>query len=482
MKGRAHIGIVGGGVAGVTAALALGHLGLRVTLFEKGETLVGGPPFCHLHAGGNLYREISDAQCVALLRQSVEFARLYPFVVDRRPTVVAVPTRDEGSPEALLPRLRLLRSEYEKLVARDAANEVLGPPADYFELFDAKRLEGLTRERAGEKLPQTEEEWMAPLAKHLDTSKVKFPLVLVQEYGLNMFRLAAGAKLALEAMESVELRLGTEVTRVAGSGEGYTVGCDDGTTLEVDYLINAAGFRTGTIDDMLGVREERMVEFKAAYTSRWSGRESYWPEVIFHGRRGTPRGMGQFTPYAGGFVQLHAMTKEITLFEKGLAASTPASSQPKLPETFVEWIEKGWPEEEVRKRTRRAIDYLARFLPDFAEAEVGGPPLFGAQQIPGSDPDLRVAEVAFPRPRYARCEIVKVSSVTDMAEAIVGELKQEGLCDPGAELPDALPELAALEEEAVAEEAARVAAWRGYPEAMSRLCVRQPLRSRSSGS
>ena len=144
MNGRAHVGIVGGGVAGVTAALALGHLGLRVTLFEKGETLVGGPPFCHLHAGGNLYREISDAQCVALLRQSVEFARLYPFVVDRRPTVVAVPTRDEGSPEALLPRLRLLRSEYEKLVAQDAANEVLGPPVDYFELFDAKRLEALS--------------------------------------------------------------------------------------------------------------------------------------------------------------------------------------------------------------------------------------------------------------------------------------------------------------------------------------------------
>jgi len=57
---KVKIAIVGGGVAGSSIALYLGQLGLNVTLFEKEPSLVSGPPFCHLHAGGNLYREISD--------------------------------------------------------------------------------------------------------------------------------------------------------------------------------------------------------------------------------------------------------------------------------------------------------------------------------------------------------------------------------------------------------------------------------------
>ena len=64
---KARIGIIGGGVAGATVALQLGEIGLDVTLFEKGPSLVNGPPICHLHAGGNLYREISEQQCLTLV-------------------------------------------------------------------------------------------------------------------------------------------------------------------------------------------------------------------------------------------------------------------------------------------------------------------------------------------------------------------------------------------------------------------------------
>jgi flavin-dependent dehydrogenase len=62
------VGIDGGGIAGSTVALRLAELGVRVLLFEQGASLVSGPPMCHLHAGGNFYREISDQQCLALLR------------------------------------------------------------------------------------------------------------------------------------------------------------------------------------------------------------------------------------------------------------------------------------------------------------------------------------------------------------------------------------------------------------------------------
>ena len=60
-----HVGVIGGEIAGSTVALRFAELGLGVTLFEAGPSLVNGPPICHLHAGGNLYREISDSQCLA---------------------------------------------------------------------------------------------------------------------------------------------------------------------------------------------------------------------------------------------------------------------------------------------------------------------------------------------------------------------------------------------------------------------------------
>ena len=116
MLKKAKIAIVGGGVAGSSTALQLGQLGLDVTLFEKEPSLVSGPPFCHLHAGGNLYREISDQQCITLLKQSIDFLRFYPFVVDYRPTVIALPTTDKSSPSALLPRLELLKKEYQAFI------------------------------------------------------------------------------------------------------------------------------------------------------------------------------------------------------------------------------------------------------------------------------------------------------------------------------------------------------------------------------
>ena len=467
-----EIAIVGGGIAGVSAALALGSLGLKVTLVEREETLISGPPFCHLHAGGNLYREIDDAQCRTLLRQSIEFARLYPFGVDRRPTVIAVPTDDPGDPADLLPRLEMLRREYGRLVAEDPALKLLGEPEEYFRIFHREEMERL-RSREPAVRPSTAEEWMIPPARHLDFDRVRWPLILVQEYGLNLFRIAAGSGMALERMENVTLHRSSRVTGIRREGEGFLLECRGAFEgkLRADYLINAAGFRTGEIDDMLGIAAERMVEFKAAYTSHWKERESLWPELIVHGERGTPRGMGQFTPYPAGYVQLHGMTETITLYPDGLVASDAQSSQPNLPEHFLEKIERGWSQEETAERTRRAIGHLARYLPDFSAAEVGGPPLFGAQQIPGSDPTLRVAEVAFPAPRYARCEIVKVSSVTDMVRAIAEELVREGILDAEASLESEPAPLKGLEEAELAERARAIAGGRGFPPRMGDRCV-----------
>lgn len=467
-ENKAKIAIIGGGAAGSSAALYFGQIGLNVTLFEKDESLVSGPPWCHLHAGGNLYREISDAQCIALLKQSIDFLRFYPFVVDYRPTVIVLPTTDSSTPEALLPRLKLLTEEYKAHIAKDPKNEVLGKPENYYQIYTKDEIEEL-RKKALVKNPKTSDEWMIPVAKNIDLDKVQFPLIMVQEYGLNLFRLAAAAEMTLDALESVTLNINTVVYNVQQNVEtqGWDISYvkeDVSHTDSFDYLINAAGFKTGKIDDLLGAPCKSMVEFKAAYVSHWDGCEgTQFPEIVFHGERGTPRGMGQFTPYPGGYFQLHGMTKEITLYEDGLVSSSLVSCQPRLGQDFIDKIEKSWTQEETEERTKAAIEHLSQYLPSFHTATVGSKPLFGAQQIPGDDPTLRVAEVSFPRERYARCEIVKVSSVLDMVDAITKQFIELGYLKDNVLGKRDFAHTMDLDESALKQKAESIALKRDYP-------------------
>lgn len=434
------IAIIGGGIAGASIALYLTEIGLKVDLFEKGTSLVNGPPICHLHAGGNLYREIPDDQCVTLLHESIESLRLYPDSVDYRPTVIAIPKQDPGQPLDLLPRLTLLQNEYQSLIDQDVANQVLGKASDYYRLFELEELQALAL-LDEQKIPKTAEQWMIPFAKHTDLSALKFPVVLVQEFGWNVFRLGATAALSLEKNELGKVHLNSKVVKIEQTNDlqnkqnnnkqWLVTHEEEGqqSTDSFDYLINAAGFRTGEIDDLAGFHRQRLVEFKAAYVTKWQGTEGLWPEVIFHGQRGTPEGMAQFTPYADNLVQLHGMTDEITLFDNGLVTSSEESAQPKLNEQFIRKIDKGWLAQEIEVRGQRAIDHLARYIPAFKHAVVEGKPLFGAQQIPGEDANLRAAGVSFEGNNYARCEIVKASSVLTCADALTEELAELGFVD-----------------------------------------------------
>ena len=468
MLKKSKIAIIGAGVAGSTAAIYLGQMGLDVTLFEKEPSLVSGPPFCHLHAGGNLYREISDEQCIKLLKQSIDFLRFYPFVVDYRPTVIVLPTSDKSSPKNLLTRLALLKSEYEKLIESDLNNKVLGESNEYYRLYEREELEELKQHPTVDK-PNNADEWMIPVAQNIDLDKVQFPIIMVQEYGLNLFRLAGGATIALENLKNVTLHRQTMVNNLQKSENNQWKICytkkSENQEEYFDYLINAAGFRTGKIDDLVKVPCKKMVEFKAAYVSQWDGyKKTLFPEIIFHGERGTPQGMGQFTPYPGGYFQLHGMTENITLYKGGLVANTPLSCQPELAQSFIQKIEESWSKEEIEERTNSAIKHIAQFIPSFHTATVGGKPLFGAQQIPGDDPTLRVAEVSFPSEHYARCEIVKVSSVMEMIDAIVKELIKLEYLDETLQGKRDFNYLENLTEEKIKEYAQKLAKQRNYPQ------------------
>ncbi|MGO2387243.1 MAG: FAD-dependent oxidoreductase [Psychrobacter sp.] len=446
---KKRVGILGGGTAGSTIAIRLAALGLETYLFEKKKSLIDGPPMCHLHAGGNLYREIPDEDCVALLKQCIDILRLYPHTIDVRPTVFAVPTRDEGLPEDLLPRLDILTDAYQELIDQDANNKVLGEPEDYYQLYSHEQLIELSK-REQVAVPSTVDEWMIPVARYLDLNKVKFPLIVVQEYGWNIFRLAASAKLALEEYDNAHVFTETAVQKVVPVDCENCTNADHHVTkwridyqqahnqnsdsqlesIEVDYLVNACGFRTGVIDDMVGVEVTRMVEFKSSYVTHWDDAGGQIPEIIVYGQRGTPEGMAQLTPYPGGYFQIHGMSNAITLFDDGLVASSEDSAQPKLPQQYVHYIEDGWDKAPLQGRSQQAIEYVAEFVPTFNSARTVGNALYGGQQIPGQDDTLRVADVSlYSNIRYARAENVKASSTLIAADQIVDELTDLGLIE-----------------------------------------------------
>ncbi|EFP96499.1 FAD-dependent oxidoreductase [Vibrio caribbeanicus] len=417
-----RVAIVGGGVAGATAALHMSELGFRVFLLEKSSGLVNGPPICHLHAGGNLYPDISTNQCLRLLKQSIDTIRLYHHTINRRPTVIAIPKNNGLNPLDLKNRLDLLKQCYSELIAKDPLNKVLGEPSEYYKLFSREDLESLASLSQPD-VPSTFEDWLIPFACHTNFDDIKFPIIAVEEHGWSVFRLAAVTTLALEKLDNCELMLESELIGMEEGCDGWELKLKDSQGqeqyLDVDYVVNACGYKTGTLDDWANKKRERMVEFKAAYVTRWSENKHLWPEVIFHGERGTPNGMAQLTPYSQGIFQLHGMTKNVTLFENGLVCSSPMSSQPLLPRELQEQLDRGWNEQLICQRSQNAIDHIGQYIPDYVSARVYGKPLYGAQQIPGKDKSLRAADVTFEGERYGRIETVKGSSCLEAAMKLV---------------------------------------------------------------
>ena len=461
-----HIAIVGGGVAGSTAAIHFAELGFKVSVIEKGVSLVNGPPICHLHAGGNLYREISEQQCLDLLTQSIDTIRLYPHSLNIRPTIIAVPHSDGGDPAVLLPRLDIIKQAYQTLVSKDERNQVLGRPEEYYKLYSKEALLELAKQ-IQPKQPQSIDEWCIPFAQHADLDTLKYPVVAVQEYGWSVFRLAAVANMTLERLPNVDVFAQAELKQTHWNGSDWELAylqSDEQKTLRCDYLVNACGFETGAVDDAIGVKRDRLVEFKAAYVTRWNECSQQWPEVIFHGPRGTDKGMAQLTPYGDGYFQLHGMTKGITLFDDGLVESSTASAQPELPTRLLSKIRNGWRQEILDERTDNAIKHMAQFIPEFHEAVKGGKALFGAQQIPGTDPVLRAADVTFEDKNYARIEVVKASSTLlaaqKMAHCWFG-------IEPNDNIEQQHPETVSWSEDEVERFAVKLTQERGYPKALA---------------
>lgn len=467
------VGIIGGGVSGAVIAIQLAEMGVDNVLFEQEETVVNGPPFCHLHAGGNLYPDITDEQCRILMKQSIEMARLFPQSIDERPTFISIPKNESYKVDDIENRLDMLVQYYKELIEEDPANAILGAPEDYYKIYHEEDLNALS-EQPTIKRPASPDEWMVNAVKLIDYSKLKMPVVLVQEYGWNLFRLGAQAQLALEKANKCTLKLDTKVETVidvSNQDLGYNWEIHTKETIfKVKYLVNSCGFRTGKFDECLHLDVERLIEFKAAYVSKWQPIPGLIPELIFHGKRGTSHGMAQLTPYFDNYYQIHGMTENITLFKNGLVKTKGSHPQPEFDEDIERKLKYGWKESEIKTRTESSIDYIAKFVPSFESATVGGPPLYGAQQIMGDDVNLRVGEVSFPSKFYARSEIIKASSALTVANQIIDKMNEVNIISV-SEKSNNNSLLNSVSKNDIDKLASELADKRGYPKALSRLVI-----------
>ncbi|WP_179376094.1 FAD-dependent oxidoreductase [Winogradskyella wichelsiae] len=469
-----NVGVIGGGVSGVVTALELAKYGIDSVLFEQEKSVVNGPPFCHLHAGGNLYPDISDEQCRILMKQSIDMARLFPESIDKRPTFISIPKSEKYAVDIIQNRLDMLVAYYKTLIDEDPLNEILGSPDDYYKIYSKQDLIELLEQPNVER-PNTPDEWISNTIKLVDYEKLKTPVTLVQEYGWNLFRLAAQAQLALNKTEKCDLNTSTEVIDIKDvTNENVDYNWEIHTKDEiyrVNYLVNSCGFKTGKFDESLHINTERLIEFKAAYVSKWQPIPGLIPELIFHGERGTPHGMVQLTPYSDDYYQIHGMTENITLFKDGLIQSKTNEAQPQFGEDINQKLFRGWKTDDINTRTENAIESVTKFVPSFKSATVGGPPLFGAQQIPGDDPSLRVGEVSFPYKSYARSEIVKASSALTVANQIITKIQEEKIIPVIAQRTNHNLLLDCISKDEIDQLASQLTVERGYPEALSKLII-----------
>ncbi|MDG1477215.1 MAG: hypothetical protein P8Q14_08720 [Vicingaceae bacterium] len=161
------------------------------------------------------------------------------------------------------------------------------------------------------------------------------------------------------------------------------------------------------------------------------------------------------------------MTKDVTLFDGGLIKLDHKNSKVNFNSKIQKRLEFGWDKSDIDTRTKRAINSVTQYIPSFKNATIGGPPLFGAQQIPGKNPDLRVGEVSFPYKNYARSEIVKASSALTVTNQIISSLS----CQNEQTISTSNKLLACIKETELNAKAIDLATNRGFPEAMAKLLV-----------
>jgi hypothetical protein len=306
------IAIIGGGISGCVTALKLLEKyksKVNIVLYEKRDKLLGGPPFCHLHAGGMLYPMISIKECESLLHHSILFAQEFSECITYIPTVVAYRKNSKFDANKLVMKCRIMKYHYASNVAHP-----LGDPETYYQVYDRQDIIAL---KNGEQINKSEyhDKYVREFAKILDNiDDIKYPFVSVREHSISMEKIKRTIMKRLYSYNNIEILYNTTVESDSnGNGNG-----------DYDYIINAAGCN---IDDLRKEKSNHYLEFKASWMIH-NRLNMELPEIAIIGERDTENGMIQISPLSDGLYQIHCMMDNVTLFDGGLIYNKKLSDYP----------------------------------------------------------------------------------------------------------------------------------------------------------
>jgi hypothetical protein len=301
-----HIAIVGGGIAGTLAALKLSKVkGSYVDLYEQNNGILQGPPYCHLHAGGFLYPEISSKDSQALFKHALDFAMSFPDHIVKRPSVIAYRSCSNFSTSKLIYKCKTIRYQYA------CSNESpFGNPELFYAIYN---LEDFQHVKEYGCLPNSDDParvyhdpYVLQFCKLLDDANaIKFPFVSVCEPGINKKSLEACLREEV-SRSNISLVLNHHVRSLSKSKVDDQV---------YDIIVNATGYQCS---ELVPATTNEIIEKKSSWYIRSSLCNTNLPEIAIIGERSSNNGMVQISPVPNDsyLFQVHCMTNDSTVIQK----------------------------------------------------------------------------------------------------------------------------------------------------------------------
>ncbi|NBO99286.1 MAG: hypothetical protein EBU90_04055 [Proteobacteria bacterium] len=408
-----RVAVIGGGISGCVSAIQMSKLpNVQVDLYERKNTLLQGSPYCHLHAGGFLYPDISVQDCTELLTNSLDFAEYFGNFLDRRPLIAAYNVNSQYQPHTLVFRARMMQMVYRCWASEHSNKHPLGHPDQYVAIFTRQDVEHFQQHG---RLPETTDQAKrfhqpyveAALSQLCDFDSIKYPFVSVNEPGIRQSELEQYLINTICSNFDIQVYTKTLVSEqnIKPVDNGWNIfDSKSQTDVYYDYLVDACG---GLRSKYFQVETPELLELKSSWVVYKNSPEvsnTYFPEIAIIGARGTKDGLVQISPIGQGTFQIHYMNTDSTIFQENKEYIDTVVQNDDLPYN------------DAMRRMRVAVHKITELMPVFSNS---GPLeyLWGLQRTVGTDVSKRTSQIIF-RPNRAEIQLTKASSIVTLVKQL----------------------------------------------------------------